>query len=139
MQLNKKEYALEETPVFDQSVGVVPHMNCYKAEFRIIGKMNLRILKQKKFSSWKCVEYFFARHCIMRCLELDLAFDSALNRGIWYYLSDFVNGVFQKLFPWCWHELFFSFSNLLSNILAYILRWHLFREWTDDFLLKWKH
>ena len=38
-------------PVYDQSNGVEPHMNCYKAEFRIIGKMNPRILKQKKFSS----------------------------------------------------------------------------------------
>ena len=38
--------------------GVGPHINCYKAEFSLIGELNLYILTEKKSLSWKCVELF---------------------------------------------------------------------------------
>ena len=38
--------------------GVGPHINCHKAEFSLIGELNLYLLTEKKSSSLKCVERF---------------------------------------------------------------------------------
>ena len=46
-------------------------------------------IKTKNVLKLQVCGIFFARDCVMGCLELGLALDSASNRRIWYYLSDY--------------------------------------------------